>query len=47
MTAEVIVDIARSEVDRIFEYTAIDGVRAGCRGARSFGGRTWTAMSCG
>ena len=40
MTAEVIVDIARSEVDRIFEYTAIDGVRAGCRVRVPFGGRT-------
>ncbi len=40
MTAEVIVDIARSEVDRIFEYTAIGGVTAGCRVRVPFGGRT-------
>ena len=40
MTAEVIVDIAHSEVDKIFEYRAIDGVRAGSRVRVPFGGRT-------
>ena len=39
MTAEVIVDIAGSEVDRIFEYTAIEGVHPGCRVRVPFGGR--------
>ena len=40
MTAEVIVDIAHSEVDKIFEYRAAEGVRAGCRVRVPFGGRT-------
>ena len=31
MTAEVIVDIAHSEVDKIFEYRSIEGVREGSR----------------
>ena len=31
MTAEVIVDIGHSEVDKIFEYRAIEGVEEGCR----------------
>ena len=39
MVAEVIVDIAGSEVDRIFEYTAIEGVHPGCRVRVPFGGR--------
>ena len=39
MTAEVIVDIAHSEVDKIFEYRAIDGVAAGSRVKVPFGGR--------
>lgn len=39
MTAEVIVDIAHSEVDKIFEYRAIDGVFAGSRVKVPFGGR--------
>ena len=40
MTAEVIVDIAHSEVDKIFEYTAVEGVKEGCRVRVPFGGRT-------
>ena len=40
MTAEVIVDIAHSEVDKIFEYTAAEGVKEGCRVRVPFGGRT-------
>ena len=40
MTAEVIVDIAHSEVDRIFEYRAGGGVEEGCRVRVPFGGRT-------
>ena len=39
MTAEVIVDIAHSEVDKIFEYRAIDGVFAGSRVKVPFGCR--------
>ena len=39
MVAEVIVDIIHSEVDKIFEYTAIEGVKAGCRVKVPFGGR--------
>lgn len=39
MTAEVIVDIANSEVDRIFEYRAAENVSAGCRVKVPFGGR--------
>ena len=37
MVAEVIVDIAHSEVDKIFEYRAIDGVKAGSRVRVPFG----------
>lgn len=40
MTAEVIVDIAHSEVDKIFEYRSAEGVRAGSRVRVPFGGRT-------
>ena len=40
MTAEVIVDIAHSDVDKIFEYRAIDGVDEGCRVLVPFGNRT-------
>lgn len=39
MTAEVIVDIAHSEVDKIFEYRAIEGVCPGSRVKVPFGGR--------
>ncbi len=39
MTAEVIVDIAHSEVDKIFEYRAAEGVTAGCRVKVPFGSR--------
>ncbi len=39
MTAEVIVDIAHGEVDRIFEYRAIDGVCEGSRVKVPFGNR--------
>ena len=38
-TAEVIVDIAHSEVDRIFEYRTIDGVEEGSRVKVPFGNR--------
>ena len=37
MTAEVIVDIASSETDRIFEYRSIEGVREGSRVKVPFG----------
>ena len=37
MTAEVIVDIAHSDVDKIFEYRAIEGVREGSRVRVPFG----------
>ena len=37
MTAEVIVDIAHSEVDKIFEYRSIEGVREGSRVKVPFG----------
>ena len=40
MTAEVIVDIAHSEVDKIFEYRAIEGVEEGSRVRVPFGNRT-------
>ena len=40
MTAEVIVDIAHSEVDKIFEYRAEEDVKEGCRVRVPFGGRT-------
>ena len=39
MTAEVIVDIVHGEVDKIFEYVAIDGVCEGSRVKVPFGGR--------
>ena len=39
MTAEVIVDIAHSEVDRVFEYISADGVKEGSRVRVPFGGR--------
>ena len=39
MTAEVIVDIASSETDRIFEYRSIEGVREGARVRVPFGPR--------
>ena len=37
MTAEVIVDIAHSEVDKFFEYRSIEGVREGSRVKVPFG----------
>ena len=40
MTAEVIVDIAHSEVDKIFEYRAAEGVREGSRVRVPFGSST-------
>ena len=40
MTAEVIVDIAHSEVDKIFEYRAVDGVEEGSRVRVPFGRQT-------
>ncbi len=39
MYAQVIVDIAHSQVDRIFEYSCPDDVKAGCRVKVPFGGR--------
>ncbi len=40
MIAEVIVDVAHSDVDKIFEYIADETVKAGMRVAVPFGGRT-------
>jgi len=40
MYAKVIVDIAHSEVDRVFEYSCPQNVSAGCRVKVPFGGRT-------
>ena len=40
MIAKVIVDISASDVDKIFDYTAIDGVERGCRVSVPFGNRT-------
>lgn len=40
MTAEVIVDIAHSEVDKIFEYISAGGAKEGSRVRVPFGGRT-------
>ncbi len=42
MIAEVIVDIAHSEVDKIFDYLCDDGLQAGCRVTVPFG-RTYVA----
>ncbi len=39
MFAQVIVDIAHSQVDRIFEYSCPDGVKVGSRVKVPFGGR--------
>ncbi len=39
MYAKVIVDIAHSQVDRIFEYSCTDDVKVGCRVKVPFGGR--------
>ncbi|MCD8040746.1 MAG: primosomal protein N' [Clostridia bacterium] len=39
MYAQVIVDIAHSNVDRIFEYSCGEDVKAGCRVKVPFGGR--------
>ena len=39
MYAQVIVDIAHSQVDRIFEYSCPDGLNAGSRVKVPFGGR--------
>ena len=39
MYAQVIVDIAHSQVDRIFEYSCGDDVQVGCRVKAPFGGR--------
>ena len=40
MIAEVIVDIAASETDRIFDYLCDDGITVGCRVRAPFGGKT-------
>ena len=40
MIAEVIVDIAASETDRIFDYLCDDGITVGCRVNAPFGGKT-------
>ena len=37
MIAKVIVDVATSEIDRVFDYIAIDGVSLGCRVEVPFG----------
>ena len=42
MIAEVIVDVAHSEVDKIFDYLCDDSVQAGCRVTVPFG-RTYVA----
>ena len=39
MYAQVIVDIAHSQVDRVFEYFCPDGTKVGCRVKVPFGGR--------
>lgn len=39
MFAQVIVDIAHSQVDRVFEYSCPDGLKAGSRVKVPFGGR--------
>ena len=39
MYCQVIVDIAHSQVDKIFEYSCTDAVSAGCRVKVPFGGR--------
>lgn len=39
MYAQVIVDIAHSQVDRIFEYSCDDSLKAGSRVKVPFGGR--------
>ena len=39
MYAKVIVDIAHSQVDKIFEYSCPDNLQAGCRVKVPFGGR--------
>ena len=39
MYAEVIVDIAHSQVDKIFEYSCPDGLKTGSRVKVPFGGR--------
>ena len=40
MYAQVIVDVAHSEVDKIFEYSCPDDVKVGCRVKVPFGSRT-------
>jgi len=40
MIAEVIVDIAANETDRIFDYLCDDGITVGCRVRAPFGGKT-------
>ena len=40
MIAEVIVDIAASETDRIFDYLCDDGITVGCRVRAPFGSKT-------
>ena len=39
MYAQVIVDVAHSQVDRIFEYSCPDETKVGCRVKVPFGGR--------
>ena len=39
MFAQVIVDIAHSQVDKIFEYSCPDNLKAGSRVKVPFGGR--------
>lgn len=40
MYAKVIVDIAHSQVDKVFEYSCPDDTKVGCRVKAPFGGRT-------
>ena len=44
MIAEVIVDIAASETDRIYDYLCDDGVGVGCRVRAPFGGKWVTGF---
>ena len=47
MIFEVIVDIANSEVDRVFDYVGVDGVFVGSRVLVPFGGRKIEGFAIG
>ena len=47
MTCEVIVDIANSEVDRVFDYVGADGVFVGSRVLVPFGARKIEGFAIG